>query len=116
MMNAVRDSLEKVARIVKKYADKGRRPLEFQMGNQVLLKLTPQMWNNLRRKNIHKGLVPRYNGSFEVIKRISNVAYQLKLPDWLKIHLSFHVSFLKLFSQDLLDLNWEHAKRAPTVI
>ena len=43
MFNEARDSLEKAARRMKKYADRDRRPLEFQVGDRVLLKLTPQI-------------------------------------------------------------------------
>ena len=41
MFDEARDSLEKAARRMKKYADRDRRPLEFQVGDKVLLKLTP---------------------------------------------------------------------------
>ena len=44
------DSLEKASRCMKKYADKGRRPLEFEEGEKVLLKLTPQIWKQVWNK------------------------------------------------------------------
>ena len=41
LLYEARDSLEKATRRMKKYADKGRRPLEFAEGEKVMLKLTP---------------------------------------------------------------------------
>ena len=38
------DILEKASKRMKKYTDKGKRPLEFEEGEKVLLKLTPQIW------------------------------------------------------------------------
>ena len=43
LLNGAWDSLEKASRCMKKYADKGRRSLEFEEGEKVLLKLTPQI-------------------------------------------------------------------------
>ena len=43
LLDEARDSLEKASRRMKKYADKGRRPLEFEEEEKVLLKLTPQI-------------------------------------------------------------------------
>ena len=47
------DSLLKAQQRMKKYADKGRRPLEFQVGNKVLLKLTSQIWRKFRSESVH---------------------------------------------------------------
>ena len=41
LLDEAQDSLEKASRCMKKYADQGRRPLEFEEGEKVLLKLTP---------------------------------------------------------------------------
>ena len=42
LLDEAKDNLEKASRRMKKYADKGKRPLEFEQGEKVLLKLTPQ--------------------------------------------------------------------------
>ena len=65
---------------MKKYADKGRRPLEFQVGDKVLLKLTPQIWRKFRSESVHKALIPKYDGPFEIVKRVGAVDYKLKFP------------------------------------
>ena len=99
-LDEARDSLEKATRRMKKYADKGRRPLEFKEGEKVLLKLTPQIWLKIRNKQFQRGLIPKYDGPFEIVKRIGNVAYKLKLPERLRLHPTFHVSFLKPYHED----------------
>ena len=77
---------------MKKYADKGRRPLEFQVGDKVLLKLTPQIWKKFISESVHQGLIPKYDGPFEIVKRVSAVAYKLKLPERLQIHPTVHIA------------------------
>ena len=95
MVDQANESLEKAQRRMSKYADKHKWSLEFQVGDRVLLKLTPQIWKKMTNKRYHKGLVQRYDGLFEVIKRVGNVVYRLKLPERMKVHPTFHVSFLE---------------------
>jgi hypothetical protein len=45
-------------------------------------------------------MAPRFCGPFEILARIGLVAYQLALPDNLKIHNVFHVSLLKKYIHD----------------
>ncbi|KAJ9552885.1 hypothetical protein OSB04_016930 [Centaurea solstitialis] len=78
----------------KSYADNRRKPLEFQVGDKVLLKVSP--WKGLIRFGRKGKLSPRFVGPFEVIERIGPVAYRLDLPIELNsIHDTFHVSNLK---------------------
>jgi hypothetical protein len=78
----------------KSYADKRRKPLEFHIGDNVLLKVAP--WKGIIRFGKRGKLNPRYVGPFEIISRIGPVAYKLKLPQELSgIHDKFHVSNLK---------------------
>ncbi|KAI3672432.1 hypothetical protein L6452_38520 [Arctium lappa] len=78
----------------KSYADGRRRPLEFQVGNKVLLKISP--WKGVVRFGKRGKLSPRYIGPFEIIARVGAVAYRLKLPEELSgIHDTFHVSNLR---------------------
>ena len=115
VLEEARESLEKAARRMKKYADRNRRPVEFQVGDQVLLKLTPQIWKKVDRKTRHRSLIPKYDGPFEVLKRVGQVAYRLKLPDQLKLHPTFHVSFLKSYHGDL-DTSRVQMQRAPPLV
>ncbi|KAI3494494.1 hypothetical protein L1887_40742 [Cichorium endivia] len=71
-----------------------KKPLEFQVGDKVLLKVSP--WKGLIRFGKKGKLSPRYVGPFEIIERIGSVAYKLQLPqDLSAIHDTFHVSNLK---------------------
>ncbi|GKB64169.1 putative reverse transcriptase domain-containing protein [Tanacetum coccineum] len=78
----------------KSYADVRRKPLEFNVGDMVMLKVSP--WKGVIRFGKRGKLSPRYVGPFRIIDRIGPVAYQLELPDELRgIHNTFHVSNLK---------------------
>ncbi|KAL5546723.1 hypothetical protein UlMin_006410 [Ulmus minor] len=84
----------------KSYSDKLRRPLEFQVGDSVFLKVAPMKGVMRFRK---KGkLSPRYIGPFKILERIGKVAYRLALPPYLSsVHNVFHVSMLRKYVSDL---------------
>ncbi|GKA44901.1 putative reverse transcriptase domain-containing protein, partial [Tanacetum coccineum] len=84
----------------KNYADNRRKPLEFSVGDKVLLKVSP--WKGVVRFGKRSKLSPRYVGPFEVVERVGPVAYRLRLPQELVgIHVTFHVSNLKKFLTDV---------------
>ncbi|GJW53292.1 hypothetical protein Tco_0097377 [Tanacetum coccineum] len=74
--------------------DNWRKPLEFEVGDRVMLKVPP--WKGVVRFGKKGKLAPRYVGPFEILERISHVAYRLRLPKELSgVHDTFHVSSLK---------------------
>ncbi|GJR75749.1 putative reverse transcriptase domain-containing protein [Tanacetum coccineum] len=62
----------------KSYADNRRKPVEFEVEDQVLLKVS--LWKGMVRFGKKGKLAPRYVGPFEILKRIGHVAYRLRLP------------------------------------
>ncbi|GJZ67521.1 hypothetical protein Tco_0630761 [Tanacetum coccineum] len=81
------------------YGRKWRKPLEFEVGDRVLLKVTP--WKGVVRFGKKGKLALRYVGPFKIIERISLVAYMLRLPKELNsVHDTFHVLNQKKFLAD----------------
>ncbi|GJU63691.1 hypothetical protein Tco_1245526, partial [Tanacetum coccineum] len=71
-----------------------RKPLEFKVGDRVLLKVS--LWKGVVRFGKKGKLAPRYVGAFEIIEMIDLVAYRLRLHEELSsVHDTFHVSNLK---------------------
>ncbi|CAH9148831.1 unnamed protein product [Cuscuta epithymum] len=116
LIEEARDSLALAQARMKRQVDQRRRDVQFQVGDLVMLKLTPQIWKKISTKSVHRGLIPKYDGPFEVMHKVGEVAYRLKLPERLKIHPTFHVSFLKRFNQEEFDASRQQAKRAPPTI
>ncbi|GJR69402.1 putative reverse transcriptase domain-containing protein [Tanacetum coccineum] len=78
----------------KSYADVRHKPLEFQVGDRVMLKVSP--WKGVVCFGKRGKVNPRYIGPFKVLAKVGTVSYRLKLPQQLsKVHSTFHVSNLK---------------------
>ncbi|GJR76918.1 putative reverse transcriptase domain-containing protein [Tanacetum coccineum] len=90
----IRDRMQAARDRQKSYADKRRRPLEFEVGDKVMLKVAP--WKGVMRLGKHGKLNPRYIGPFRIIEKIGPVAYRLELPQELsRVHNVFYVCNLK---------------------
>ncbi|GKA03724.1 putative reverse transcriptase domain-containing protein [Tanacetum coccineum] len=78
----------------KSYVDLKRKPMEFQVGDRVMLKVSP--WKGVVRFGKQGKLNPIYVGPFKVLAKVGDVAYKLELPQELsRVHHTFHVSNLK---------------------
>ncbi|GJS82890.1 putative reverse transcriptase domain-containing protein [Tanacetum coccineum] len=76
------------------YADRKRKPMEFEIRDRVILNVSP--WKGVVRFGKRGKLNPRYVGPFKVLAKVGKVAYRLELPKELsRVHHTFHVSNLK---------------------
>nr|GEU66220.1 putative reverse transcriptase domain-containing protein [Tanacetum cinerariifolium] len=62
----------------KSYADLKHKPMEFQVGDRVMLKVSP--WKGVIRFGKRGKLNPRYVGPYKVLENVGSVAYKLELP------------------------------------
>ncbi|GJU99111.1 putative reverse transcriptase domain-containing protein [Tanacetum coccineum] len=78
----------------KSYADLKRKPMEFQVGDKVMLKVSP--WKGVVHFGKRGKLNPRYVGPFKVLEKVGKVDYKLELQEELsRVHNTFYVSNLK---------------------
>ena len=105
----IRDTSEKVSltrqRLLmaqsrqKSYADVRCRPLEFEVGDHVFLKVMPK--RGVVRFSKRGKLSPRFIGPFDILERVGTVAYRLALPPSMSgVHEVFHVSMLRKYTPD----------------
>ncbi|GJV55482.1 putative reverse transcriptase domain-containing protein [Tanacetum coccineum] len=98
-ISQIKDRLKAASDRQKSYADKRRKPLEFSVGDYVLLKVSP--WKGVVRFRKKGKLVPRFVGPFEITKGIGLLAYRLRLPEEQNgVHDTFRVSNLKMCLAD----------------
>ena len=75
------------------------KDLEFEVEDQVFLKLSPR--KGVVRFGKQGKLNPRYIGPFEIVDGIGPVAYRLDLPEeFSRIHNVFHISMLRKYIPD----------------
>nr|XP_028950692.1 uncharacterized protein LOC114821710 [Malus domestica] len=72
-----RAHLEKASKKMKKWADRKRRNVEFQTGDQVFVKLNASQHKSTR--GLHKSLLRKYEGPFPIIKKVGKAAYVVEL-------------------------------------
>nr|GEZ72338.1 putative reverse transcriptase domain-containing protein [Tanacetum cinerariifolium] len=91
----------------KSYADVRHTPLEFQVGDRVMLKVSP--WKGVVHFGKWGKLNPRYIGPFKVLAKVGTITYRLKLPEQLsRVYSTFHVSNLKkCLSDEPLGISWD---------
>ncbi|GJW58795.1 hypothetical protein Tco_0105526 [Tanacetum coccineum] len=93
-ISQIKDRLKAARDRQKSYADKRRKPLEFSVGDYVLLKVSP--WKGVVRFGNKGKLAPRFVGPFEIIEKVGPMSYRLEFPKELNgVHDTFHVSNFK---------------------
>ncbi|GJX77016.1 putative reverse transcriptase domain-containing protein [Tanacetum coccineum] len=100
----------------KSYADRRRKPLEFQAGDKVMLKVSPR--KGLIRFGKRGKLNPCYIRPFKILAKVGTVAYRLELPEQLsRVHSTFHVSNLKkCFSDEPLAIPLDETRLMTSLI
>jgi len=87
----VRDRLQASQSRQKAYVDRRRRPLEFEAGEHVFLRVTRT--TSVGRVIRSRKLSPKFLGPYQILRRIEPVAYEIALPPQLaNLHPIFHVS------------------------
>ena len=94
IINLLKENLTLARNRMKQQANQHRTEREFEVGDWVFVRLQPYKQLSLKQQGKNK-LSPKYYGSYQIVKKISPVAYGLKLPDKCRIHGTFHVSNLK---------------------
>ncbi|GJS65868.1 putative reverse transcriptase domain-containing protein [Tanacetum coccineum] len=93
-ISQIKDRLKAARDHQKSYADKRRKPLEFSVGDYVLLKVSP--WKGVVRFRKKWKLAPRFVGPFKIIEKVGPAAYRLDLLEELNgVYDTFHVSNVK---------------------
>jgi hypothetical protein len=92
-IRCIKEKLKRAQDCQKSYADRRRKALEFEEGDNVFLKVTPYTAVSSAMKT--KKLQPRFIGPYQILRKVGIVAYQLALPPHLSnLHEVFHVSQL----------------------
>jgi hypothetical protein len=90
----IQDNLKAAKSHQETYANKRRRPLAFEDGNHVYLRVSPM--RGVKSFGVKGRLAPRYIGLFPILEKYGTLAYKLDLPPSLAgVHDIFHVSQLK---------------------
>ena len=90
-VSVIQSHLKAVQNHQKAYADKRRKPLQFEVSDHVYLKVSPM--RGVHRFGVRGKLAPRYVRPYKILEQYGVVAYRLQLPDILSaVHNVFHVS------------------------
>jgi hypothetical protein len=93
-IHRIQDNLKVVKSRQESYANKRRRPLQFEVGDRVYQKVSPM--KGIKRFGVKGKLSPRCIGPFPILGRCGTMAYKLELlPSLAGVHDIFHVSQLK---------------------
>jgi len=113
-LDIAKSYLGKTSKKMKKFADRKQRPIDYQVGDMVLVKFNPRQFKTLRSG--HQNLVRKYEGPFKIIAKVGKISYKVELPPHFKIHPVFHASVLKPYYEDKEDTSRNQPRRAPITV
>jgi len=95
-VKVIKDKMHATQSRSKSYAGKRRRPLEFEVGDHVFLRVTPT--TRIGRALKSRKLTPQFIGPYQITRRIGPATYEIALPPHLaNLHNVFHVSQLRKY-------------------
>ncbi|GJX92031.1 putative reverse transcriptase domain-containing protein [Tanacetum coccineum] len=113
-ISQIKDRLKAARDRQKSYAIKKRKPLEFSIGDYVLLKVSP--WKCVVRFGKKGKLAPRFVGPFEIIKKVGPVAYRLDCHEELNsIYVDAKLNFVEE-PVEILEREFKKLKRSRIAI
>jgi hypothetical protein len=99
----IHGNLKAVKSCQETYANKRHRPLEFDVGNHVYLRVSPM--KSVKRFGMKRKLSPHYIRPFPILEKCGIVAYKLDLPPSLSgVHDIFHMSQFKKYLKAPMDV------------
>nr|GEX23030.1 putative reverse transcriptase domain-containing protein [Tanacetum cinerariifolium] len=111
-ISQIKDRLKTARDRQKSYADKRRKPLEFSVGDYVLLKVSP--WKGVIHFRKKRKLAPRFVGPFEIIKKkcLADPTLQVPLDE---IRVDAKLNFVEV-SVGILDREFKKLRRSRIAI
>jgi hypothetical protein len=102
-VHRIQDNLKAAKSHQETYTNKRRRPLEFEVGDHVYLRVSPM--KSVKRFGVKGKLAPHYIGLFPILEKCETVDYKFDLPPSLAgVHDIFHTSELKKYLKALVDV------------
>jgi hypothetical protein len=95
VLQILKDNLTMAQNHMKQQADQHHSERIFEVGDWVFLRLQPYKQMSLKQAKKDNKLSPNYYGPYKVLQNIGTMAYKLELLAYSRVHLVFHVSFLK---------------------
>ena len=84
-MQTLKDNLTIAQNRMKQQSDQHRTEREFELADWVFVRLQPYKQLSLKQQGKNK-VAPKFYGPYQIIRKISNIAYELKLPETSRIH------------------------------
>ena len=116
LIKSTLDNLEWAQSLQALYANQHRCEVELEVGQLVLVDANYIHVTNDSSREAKK-LSPRFIGPFTIVRKVSQVAYELALPAQMQVHPVFHVSCLKGYRENPMEFpSWEPLRPAPEII